>query len=712
MAALTAPVTPSENESDAEEMCPTDRPALRPTMWLRDPETGELRRVEPGERVWALHPVTGELVRVRTWKDVRDLERQARRAGDSWDQLIVVTDAGASTADVRSSLAGHGPWPAIATDEDSARGRLRLPVFGPTDPVVTVDPQDPVEWVQELAGDQKQLRQLGAGHVAHTLFGAKTRRDIVAGVGAAMLSRGPSGRLGNRHVVVAIAAAAADLLSADQIADLLNWPAPDDEFSGRSAQHLRTVLSLVPADRRLRFIEALAAPALDRTCHPHCTYANGHAHRRYNYGDGDGDGYRYYADDYDDDLQGMWDPDYADFANPLDLYLDSIHMQLRAVSATGLYVRRNGTVGRQPGGSLASRLALAAFASEQYLAQFGDTPRFTDDIELDALALLSQVFPALAREWEWDEQFLRALGRSVPGLPGSQILVPASPEVLAEWGVRMGNCIGSYENAINAGGVVGAVEMDGRIEVNFHLSRPHGTYLVVNQVAARFNQYVPHLVDPVIDHLRAVVGGLPAGLAPATPQPPRVPGPGGTGRTVEAAASCGESLWAWTVADELEAAADERFVRRRRRTAGGRRLRSRYDSQPAPLSVLRRIASDPLLSRTARGVTQSMDPELAAAVAFGMASERSLADVLAIAAAVAPALAWPAPRSVRPLRELVGEFDSLTPDELGRRWDRIAPFGHAPRVDDAVRSALVALLDGSLEQALVSALDRDAVSKR
>lgn len=683
MATHTA--APAPARTDAGQMCQAGGPSL----WVRDPGSGELRRTDPASRVWAEHPVSGALVRIRSWRDVRDLDRGCRRAGTPWEQLVVVTDALASPAEVRASLAGEGPWPAVHTDEESARGRLWLEVFGPADPV------NPVEWVAELAADQKRLRQLGAAHVAHTLFGEKTRRDILAGLGAALLDRGPLGRLRNRHVVVALAAAAADLLSADEIAEVLAWPAPNDQLSARAAKNLRTVLGLLPPRRRLRFLESVMVRALDEPSSPD------ERARYYEY-----DGFR--GDEWDPARRlGSWgDPVLAELTAVQERYMRSVQEVISAAGAKWLYVTENGRVQSSPFGCFEDRLEFAAFATEQYVSRVGPLPKSTGDVEADSRRLVDEVFPGF-RRWIWDTQLLATLGQSVPGVLGSQIVLPSDESDLARWGRTMGNCIGARDigedyvwNIERKGDVVGAVTVDGRVEVTFELRNETSRYKV-GQVEARFNNDSRALLTPVIQHLSKVAEDLHGGFAPARKMPPRIHGHAEVGST--------NVVTIPGLVEQLEEAMDERFVARCRRTGGGRR-RNRRARPMAPVEVLARIASDPQMSRIAAEAMESMEPVAQAALAFGSSPERSLADVLRIAAAVSPADAWIVPGAGPFLVELVDEFDSTEPERLALRWDEISPFGHSPKVDDAVRAALVATLDGSLGESLVSALDRDGES--
>lgn len=352
---------------------------------------------------------------------------------------------------------------------------------------------DPVTWVAELARDQRSLRRLGARALAEHLFGERVRRDIVARVGAAMLDRGPSGRLGNRAGSVALAAAAADWLSADQIADVLDWPPPAQLLDHTGADHLRAVLALVAPQRRFHVVEAVAAAS---------EFAATVVHHRS-------------APD-----TTAWPSHHAD---RFDHYLVTVQQLIGASHV--LVVDDDGAVQFTGSTCLGDTLELVAVAARCHARLLGPLPRFGGDLAAYGESLLRRVFPTLDwRAWDWNTELVEALSAEVPGLPGADLILPENAAELAQWGESLNNCLGDRVEDIGADLVIGGLERDGHMVAAFSLMAGPSGWLI-EQVAGRHNVTDTPEVQLLEAHLRKIAAVLPDDLVATTVghRPPSYP---------------------------------------------------------------------------------------------------------------------------------------------------------------------------------------------
>jgi hypothetical protein len=495
----------------SETMSSRGRCTVR-SIYLPDP-SGKLRKTAADDhRILTVHPVTGKLVMVRSWKDLRDIERQAAMSNWAWDQLVVVTPHGtaADAASVAASLSGPLPdgWSRVVLDSEMARGRVYLPWLGPDEEgedaaagernpasrMSMIERARVLSWLENAVADpeRKELRRVGASQLSAQLFGDKVRKDIIRRTGEALLPVGPTGRFPGRRDVVALAALAADLLSTDRLYDVLGWPyAPTFARPAEAAEDLTAVLGPWGDTERWQLLEAFAVAT-------HTSYGG----YRYDVYDFDYDGHDEY-DDYDDgDDFGVGDCN--EFARAYQKTVNTYYRQvvgplLRYSASEGVHARR-GTY--TPAESLSYAAALTRLA----LHEGRPLPAPRQDWEQYLAALVGPVPAPMA--WQHPAAVAEMHGRPIPGWPGAVLELPTSADDLQRWGKTMNNCIGGYSSSVTSGStIVVGVAVGGVIVANASLClrddygrRPAW---VIDEVLGRFNDQLPPSEEDAVRNLLA-----------------------------------------------------------------------------------------------------------------------------------------------------------------------------------------------------------------
>lgn len=487
--------------------------------------------------LWALHPVSAHLGRITSWKDLKDLSRAADRAKVIWDHSVLVCPATTHyTKDEMASYLADGAritdpnLRRVYLDEDTARGRRSIPLLGGAADT-TAEYQNRgfsraaqeratlIKWLASTDDDagQRELRDLGAPQIAHLLFGDATRRDLIAALGTALLKRGPTGKMGSRHDVVALAVAAAEHLSPDRLVDILAWPValPTNTWTPEAISGLGQVLGPLNDLDRHRLLEALAIE--------HGTFARLGRRNQRNRDDD------YDVNDYDDD------DDYYDYNRRYgrDIYA-SMKEQLRksVINALEPYspeigdwlnVSGNANAIITPGPAR-RRIALAGALTSALIETDIALPTEVRSFDDRLSALMDAAVPE-SYGWEWPSYWASLSGKTVEYLgEGAQICLPKSPRDLRSWGEAMGNCIGGYDNGVEDGRtlIAGVRDASGTLIANMSMNyNSTASYpgWHVDEIKGRFNADLPndayiHLSNILSDHVEKVKSRAQINAAP------------------------------------------------------------------------------------------------------------------------------------------------------------------------------------------------------
>lgn len=454
------------------------------TIYLPDGD-GQLTRTSlDSVSLWARHPRHGRLIAIHSWKDVRRLQHAGRSIDGGWDHRVVVldADAGAGEAEVSDLLDSAGNGSGVETpenmgvggarmvllDEDAARGRQRIIAGSTADkPIAPLSLDDQTSasllkqgtlerlaelvWLEEasLTRGQPELQRRGVKSVAQRLFGSKAHRNVVAGLGQALVRRGATGGFGNRYRVVVLATLGAPFLSADRIADILGWPfAPSLPADPSVALGVEQMLGPLDEFRRHQLLEALAL-------------------------DDSQTGVRFDLMEWLDLLE---DDDASYDSATHQAYADRLLTVVRAHNPEALGALAIGpslqmVVSNQPPHQV---VLVGALTSACIAAGIGlPTPgqgwsRYVED-------LVSVATPPPIR-WVWLPEVAALHGQPVPGADDVELALPFRPEELRSWGNDMNNCIGSYGHRVNRGScILLGVIRGGRLIGNVSIERPINT---------------------------------------------------------------------------------------------------------------------------------------------------------------------------------------------------------------------------------------------
>jgi hypothetical protein len=498
------------------------------------PSPDGLRKVSAeDQRIFAVHPVTGRRVIIRSWKDLRDLEKAAVKAGVPWDKLVVVTPRGtnADVVEIAAALNDTIPagWSRVVLDSETARGRVYLPWLGNTagpssspvhDVLRATRRAELLTWLEGALNEpeQKSLRRLGAAQLTAQLFGDKTRKDLIRNTGDALLPRGPTGRFPDRREVVALAAIVSDHLSADRIADVLTWPyAPWIGKPAAASEAFAAVLDPLDDTARWQLVEAFALTFGS----PRGTDEN-RAGRAMGGEDFDwDDDYPYDEDGYDARYDARYDyrqqklgPDPLDF---VEAYTEALNAEIGRFGG-GLEYTRVGL--RVPGRRYAPSLEtdpLRALRSAAQLTEYACRAGFTLPQSRrdwrEYLRTLEEAVAPPALCWQHRPETASLDGQPVPGWSGARLVLPGHERVLRDWGTQMGNCVGSYDSSIEQGErILFGIVVDGTVVANAELCWYYGWE--IGQVYGKFNR----LLEPSeAEAVRAVLQPLAETLSAPEP---------------------------------------------------------------------------------------------------------------------------------------------------------------------------------------------------